>query len=408
MARQETILTVFVASPSDVDEERNCLEKVIRDLNTAWARELGIRLDLVRWETHAYPSFGEDPQAVINAQIPNDFDLFIGLMWYRFGTPTGRTGSGTLEEFQRAKERFDRAPSALQLMIYFKDAPAPLPPSELDPEQLTKVGEFRSSLGKEGGLYWSFSTVDEFEKLVHLHLTRQVQAWQSKELTRQPGKNESIILAKEVNGLALDVQGDELGLLDLMEQFEDEFAALQEITERIASATVDIGEKMQERTAETEQFMAGPDAANRKAVQRLLAKVAADMDQYVYRMDAELPMFNHHLYAGMNALIQASQMTLEFAIEDEDFKQVKDNIENVREFHETLATVEGQIKCFQEAVENLPKMTITLNRAKRAVVNALQRLIKEFQRGQSMAREAEASFASLIEQKRGADTILDS
>lgn len=119
-------------------------------------------------------------------------------------------------------------------------------------------------------------------------------------------------------------------------------------------------------------------------------------------------MFNHHLYAGMNALIQASQMTLEFAIEDEDFKQVKDNIENVREFHETLATVEGQIKCFQEAVENLPKMTITLNRAKRAVVNALQRLIKEFQRGQSMAREAEASFASLIEQKRGADTILDS
>jgi len=60
MARQETILSVFVASPSDVDEERNRLEEVIRDLNTAWARELGIRLELVHWETHAYPSFGED------------------------------------------------------------------------------------------------------------------------------------------------------------------------------------------------------------------------------------------------------------------------------------------------------------------------------------------------------------
>jgi hypothetical protein len=34
MARQETILSVFVASPSDVDEERNRLEEVIRELNT--------------------------------------------------------------------------------------------------------------------------------------------------------------------------------------------------------------------------------------------------------------------------------------------------------------------------------------------------------------------------------------
>ena len=399
MARQETILTVFVASPSDVDEERNRLEEVIRELNTAWARELGIRLDLVRWETHAYPSFGEDPQAVINAQIPNDFDLFIGLMWYRFGTPTGRAGSGTQEEFQRAKERFDHDPTALQLMIYFKDAPAPLPPSKLDHQQLAKIGEFRSSLGKEGGLHWSFATVDEFEKLVRLHLTRHVQAWRSKEVTPQPTNGESAVPKEEVKELALDNQDDEPGLLDLMEQFEDEFTTLQEITERIAAATGDIGEKMRERTAEIEQFSAGPDAANRKAAKRLIAKAAADMDQYVHRMDAELPLFNQHLNAGMNALIQASQMAVEFTMEEEDLEQVKENLENVRELHKTLTTVEGQITGFQEAVANLPKMTTTLNRAKRAVVNVLQRLIEEFQGGQAMAREAEASFASLLEQK---------
>lgn len=399
MARQETILTVFVASPSDVDEERNRLEEVIRELNIAWARELGIRLDLVRWETHAYPSFGEDPQAVINAQIPDDFDLFIGLMWYRFGTSTGRAGSGTLEEFQRAKKRFDQAPSELQLMIYFKDAPVPLPPSKLDHRQLSKVGGFRSKLGKEGGLYWSFSTVGEFEKLVRLHLTRHVQAWRSKEGIRQPRKSQSTVAVEEGNTLALAVQADELGLLDLMEQFEDEFATLQEIMKRIAAATVDIGDKMKERTTETEQFKVGPDATNRKVAKRIIAKAAADMDQYVQRMDAELPMFNRHLNTGMNALIQASQMALEFAIENEGLKQAKDNIQSVRKFHETLATVEGQIKYFQGAVAKLPKMTTTLNRSKRDVVNVLQRLIEELQGGQSMAREAETSFTSLIEQK---------
>lgn len=129
MARYETILSIFVASPSDVDEERNRLEEVIRELNTTWSRDLGVRLELVRWETHAYPSFGEDAQAVINDQIPDDYDVFVGLMWYRFGTPTGRAGSGTVEEFQRAKKRFDANSDDLQLMIYFKDAPAPIAPT---------------------------------------------------------------------------------------------------------------------------------------------------------------------------------------------------------------------------------------------------------------------------------------
>ena len=386
MARQETILTVFVASPSDVDEERNRLEEVIRDLNIAWARELGIRLDLVRWETHAYPSFGEDPQAVINEQIPDDYDLFIGLMWYRFGTPTGRSGSGTVEEFQRAKERFNSDPSALQLMIYFKDAPAPFSPSKLDHMQLAKVGEFRSRLGKEGALHWPFFTVDEFEKLARLHLTRYVQAWRSREVLPKQPKGELTKSAEESKEAILAEQDDEPGLLDLMEQFEDEFATLTEITERIAAATVDIGERMHERTAETEQFRAGPDATNRKAAKRFIARAAADMDQYVHRMDAELPLFKQHLNTGMNALIQASQMAVELTIKDGDFHQIEENLDHLKKLRETLVTAECQITGFQEAVTNLPKMTTTLNRAKRAVVNILQRLINRVTRRTSYGK----------------------
>ena len=186
MTRQETILSVFVASPSDVDEERSCLDKVILEFNKTWARPLGTHIELIKWETHAYPSFGKNPQAVINEQIPQDFDLFIGLMWYRFGTPTGCAGSGTVEEFQRAKNRYDDDPNAIQLMIYFKDAPAPIPPSQLDHTQLASIAEFRSSLGPEGGLFWSFQTVDDFETLVRLHLSRYIQARQTQTGILQP------------------------------------------------------------------------------------------------------------------------------------------------------------------------------------------------------------------------------
>ena len=150
MARQEHVLSVFVASPGDVEAERGKLEDVIRELNHTWSRELGIRLDLVRWETHAYPSFGIDAQDVINEQIPDDYDLFVGIMWCRYGTPTGRAGSGTVEEFERAKARYDADKNSVQLMVYFKDEP--IPPSQLDPAQLAKVNAFRASLGDQGGL----------------------------------------------------------------------------------------------------------------------------------------------------------------------------------------------------------------------------------------------------------------
>jgi hypothetical protein len=399
MPRQEIVLTVFVASPSDVDEERNRLEEVIRDLNIAWSRELGIRLELVRWETHAFPGFGEDAQDVVNSQIPDDYDLFIGLIWYRFGTPTGRAGSGTIEEFQRAKKRFDVDPSALQLMIYFKDAPVPLPPSKLDHTQITKVAEFRSCLGEEGALYWPFLSLEDFEKLVRLHLTRHVQAWRTKHIVGSTPKNtlELSTRAELVTDLEMNDQENELGLLDLMEKFEDEFATLEEISERIAAAIVEIGEKFQARTAEIGQFGSTADSSNRKAVKRLISKAAADMDQFVYRIEAELPLFNRHLNAGMNALIMAAAMGIEYKIEGEDLEQVRDNLHAVRDFRESLMSVEGKIYEFQQGVISVPRMTTTLNRAKRSVVKVLQQLIDEFHSTQAMAKEAEASFAQILE-----------
>jgi hypothetical protein len=121
MPRHEKVLSVFVASPSDVTDERTKLEEVVNELNITWSREFGVRLELVRWETHSFPSKGADAQDVINTQIPEDYDIFIGIMWCRFGTPTKRAESGTLEEFLRAKARHDENPSSVDIMIYFKD-----------------------------------------------------------------------------------------------------------------------------------------------------------------------------------------------------------------------------------------------------------------------------------------------
>ena len=97
-------IRIFVASPGDVQSERLQLSKVVDELNTtisAIAPEKQIFLELIKWETHVHPGLGRDPQEVVNQQI-GKYDIFVGIIWKRLGTPTALARSGTEEEFQHA------------------------------------------------------------------------------------------------------------------------------------------------------------------------------------------------------------------------------------------------------------------------------------------------------------------
>ena len=160
---------------------------------------------------------------------------------------------------------------------------------------------------------------------------------------------------------------------------------------------ISIGEKMQTRTAEITAFTTGPDAKNHKAGKRLLEKVAGDMDQYVHRMESELPLFSKHLNSGMTALVQAATLLPEFKGSDDNRDQAKENMQGMREFRVAMKDAEGQITNFKQSVTELPPVTKILNRSKRAMASVLQRMINELHGAQVMAREAEMSFAALVE-----------
>jgi hypothetical protein len=390
MVRQEHVLSVFVASPSDVEAERGKLEDVIRELNLTWSRELSIRLDLVRWETHAYPGFGSDAQAVINEQIPDDYDLFVGIMWCRYGTPTGRAGSGTVEEFERAKARYDIDASAIRLMVYFKDEP--ILPSQLDLEQLAQVNAFRNSLGDEGALHWKFDGIEQFEKLIRLHLTRQVQAWKNRAVTTDTADSQS----DEEEVCVETEDSDDEGILDLMEVFEDRFAELTEISQRIGAATQELGQKMTDRTAEMEGLAITVQGnANRKDAKRLIARVASDMTQYTVRIEAELPLFRDAMNTGMNSFIKAATMSLDLT-DDNNMQQAKEGMEEMLTLRSILVTSKEAMNQFRATMAALPRMTTDLNKAKRGVTTALDRLLTEFTNGEVLLTESEKVIRDLL------------
>ena len=85
--------TVFVSSPSDVAKERQVVADVIDEINLTHGKPMGYRLDLWKYEDRAHPSANK-PQDLIN-EIIEPYQIFIGIMWKRFGTPTLVANSGT-------------------------------------------------------------------------------------------------------------------------------------------------------------------------------------------------------------------------------------------------------------------------------------------------------------------------
>jgi hypothetical protein len=81
MAKAHTILEIFIASPGDVVAERKVLEDVVSEFNLTWGDKHRVRLELLKWETHSRPAFGQDGQDVINKQIGDNYDIFLGIMW---------------------------------------------------------------------------------------------------------------------------------------------------------------------------------------------------------------------------------------------------------------------------------------------------------------------------------------
>src|ERR1700683_1063870 len=111
------IIRVFVGSPSELSEERIRLDEVIREVNLLTGVTLGLRLESVKWETDTYPGIGVETQAVIDEQIGDTYDIFMGMLWTKFGTPTLDAGSGTEHEFQRAYQQHKKNPDKLKIMF---------------------------------------------------------------------------------------------------------------------------------------------------------------------------------------------------------------------------------------------------------------------------------------------------
>jgi len=197
-----TKLRVFVASPGDVKRERAIAKKICDEINDGIASLKSLHLELVRWETHARPGKASDAQEVINKQILNSFDIFIGILWKRFGTPTKRAPSGTAEEIDKALAFHEKDPD-FPILIYFNTKPYTLT-SPKDAEQVSQVLTYKQKLGNSGIFYWSYDGEANFEDLLRRHLTALIKDWKEKiieEISTIEERSAKPITKTELEGL---------------------------------------------------------------------------------------------------------------------------------------------------------------------------------------------------------------
>jgi len=160
------LLRVFLASPGDVKLERDKAREEILGLRSL-AQKHGFDLHPLGWETDVAPNAGR-PQELIN-HLVRECDLFIGILWRRFGMPSGEAESGTLEEFNLARERFVKE-GAPHIILYFREVH---PDFLNDPgPQLQKVLDFKKQID-EGhlALYANYRDEEHFATLLRKHLT---------------------------------------------------------------------------------------------------------------------------------------------------------------------------------------------------------------------------------------------
>lgn len=173
---------IFLSSPSDVEDERLAVQRVVDQINAARAPDQAT-FELFRWEEQFYTADSTFQDQVVQ---PADCDLVICLFWKRLGSelpphyqrPDGTTPTGTEFEFEQALAKATEAePKTPDIFVYRKTAPVVFAEETMaiEVEQRQKLLAFwtrwfQSEQGHFTAAYQKFEKVSQLEDLIERNL----------------------------------------------------------------------------------------------------------------------------------------------------------------------------------------------------------------------------------------------
>lgn len=384
MAKTVTKYSIFIASPSDLEDERIAIDEVTKELNLTFGIKQNIVIELLKWETHSAPGISKiHSQEIINNDIGDEYDIFIGLLWKKFGTPTEKAGSGTEEEFLVAFDRFTNKRDDIQVLFYFKDA-VPKSLKDISGSELVKIENFKGELRKKKVLYWEFDTCENLKNFLRLHIPKRLT-----EIIENNDANSESELVEIIT------EEEEYGLLDFSDMFEDYIHNSTNSLKQISESTEWIGAELSKKADEITRLSKLPNV-NNSIVRETMKRTAKLLDNYSNRLKIEIPIF----YKNFEEAIKAGSNLINLS---EDFK----NENTVSELEETkdaifvlrmsLPDSIESMRSFYESVKTLPRIQKDVNIAKRKLLLQLDDLIDKLRKSLSLTVEFSNEIGNKID-----------
>lgn len=172
-------LRVFVAWPLDVKEERNRAKSVISTLHQVYLQR-GWYLEMIDWEDYVAPEAGVPENVILENTDPSSWDVFVGILWQRFGTSPQMVDPQTQQQFTSGFEvEYKKAHDLWQengrphIMLY--RCTRPVSPN-VDLEQLRLVQHFFQGIEKRYEvLYKEFNSPDDFADKLNKYLIAVIE-----------------------------------------------------------------------------------------------------------------------------------------------------------------------------------------------------------------------------------------
>ncbi|HEY5592702.1 MAG TPA: DUF4062 domain-containing protein [Paludibacter sp.] len=359
---------LFLASPGDVANERDIVKKVISEFNAQYVRELKSTITIITWENSTHPAFGSYPQNVINQQI-GEYDIFVGILWSKFGTPTPSYGSGTEEEFNIAYDKFKSNPNEIQIMIYFNQDGVPI--NDIELEQIAKLKSFKNKLGLLGGYYFDFSS-NNFEELFRKHIYDVITKWNTPRIVESPLPIE-LMVNNEIDS-EID-EKEELGWLDYQDIISNKFV---ESTSYINMINDELSKFSFEITGKTAELNLANQNQYGNNIKKQIVSQSAKIINRLY-ISLEMPMLNWYrlFFDGIKALKEIILLTEEIGnlttIELEDSKTQLEYIHSAIESSLKPSTE------FLQSIKDLPKISQQIIIAKKNLASRINSFIMDMQ-----------------------------
>jgi len=375
MARDFKIYDVFISSPSDVAVERDIVQEAIEQINQISGSKEGFRLNPIRWEKDVSSQIGGHPQKIINEQIGDEYDIFVGILCNRFGQETENYNSGTEEEFFRAYERYDSARNSPEILFYFKDPRRSELP--IDAEHFLKVSDFKKKIGSLG-IYEDFDSPDSLKAKVIAALVKALDRLEKNvPVTKSSHGLEQKPSSTSVDNSVIKVSefDEDVGIMDLTEMVFDAFEVFNDNLEAMSTATVKLGDRMEARTKEIGNLQpTGDTRKDQKNAKAIVEKVAAEMQRYCHILDQSIPNAKREFSSALRCMEHTVIISHQDGISDQDeLKTLVDELESLRFI---LRDVHEKTSSFRDVFSEWPRMTSKLNQAKRRTVNSINDFLK--------------------------------